>query len=145
MAVDIKILDGEKITYKHLFDLGELYGHANSWLKHNGYTVEEKAYKEKVGAGGKDIDIEWEATKDLDEYSKFKLAIEWSISGLTDVEVQKEGGNVKMNKGEVSIEVSMALVLDYKDKWEESPWLKFNQFSYCQKGHTEIQEEQLKS
>ena len=127
MSKTIDFLKEERIQFEGIFDLKELYKHAHDWLEWRKYDIEEKKYKEKVKPTGKELEIKWEATRDIDEYTQFLIKVKWQIFGLTDVEVQKEGKKVKMNKGEVNVYVTAALVLDWKDKWEERPFLKFLQ------------------
>jgi len=127
MSKKIDFLKSEKITLEAIFDLKELYKHAHDWLEWRKYDIEEKKYKEKVKPNGKELEIEWIATRDIDEYTQFQIQVKWQIFGLVDVEVQKEGGKIKMNKGEVNIEITASLVLDWQDKWEERPFFKFLQ------------------
>ena len=89
------------------------------------YSVIEKNYKEKITPGGKNIEIKWECTKKVDEYSKFKITVEWGFFGINDIKAVKDGKEVKMQHGEIDIRVTVDLVLDYQDKWEESAFLTF--------------------
>lgn len=127
MSQKIDILSEERIILEAIFDLKELYKHAHDWLEWRGYSVAEKKYKEKIKPTGKDIEVDWEATREIDEYSQFMFKVKWRIFALTDVEVQREGGKVTMNKGEVNVFVTASLVTDWQDKWEESKFLKFLQ------------------
>jgi len=130
MANKIALLEGEKITYDGVFDLRELYKHLYEWLTWRKFDVAEKKYKEKVKATGKDISIKWEATKDLDEYSSFTIEMNANLIGLNDVEVQKESAKVKMQKGEISIDVSASLITDKMEIWQSKPAFSFLQKFY---------------
>ncbi len=125
MSTEYPQLDGEKISYKGIFDLKELYEHLYKWLEWHRFDIEEKKYKEKVKAPEKDIEIEWAASKDFDEYSKMVIKVKWKASGISEVEVAKDDKKVKMNKGDIEISVSATLVTDKDDAWEVKPVLKF--------------------
>jgi len=125
MSTTYPLLDSEKITYGGIFSLKELYEHLWSYFGWHKYDLEEKKYKEKAKPTGKEMEIIWNATKDVDEYSKIAIKVEWIIIGLTDVEVTKDDAKVKMNKGEVEIKVSADLVTDKQDQWEVSPHFRF--------------------
>ena len=127
MSKSIDFLKEERIQFEGIFDLKELYKHAHDWLAWRKFDIAENKYKEKIKPTGKEIEAEWEITRDIDEYSQFKIKVKWQAFAITDIEVQREGGKVKMNKGEVNIYVSAALVLDRQDKWEETPFVKFMQ------------------
>ncbi len=125
MSTEIPLLDNERIKFKGIFDFEELYIHTHDWLEWRKYDIAERKYKEKITPTGKDVEIEWRATKDIDEYSQFKIEIMWRLINLTEVEVQQNGAKVTKNKATIKIAVSAALVLDWKDKWEETPIIKF--------------------
>ncbi len=125
MSTEIPLLESEKVEFKGIFDFKELYIHANDWLTWRKYAVAERAYKEKITPTGKDIEIEWKATKEIDEYSQFKIEVKWRLTDLTEVEVQQDEAKVKKDKAKITISVSAALVLDWRDRWEETPVIKF--------------------
>jgi len=125
MSQKVDLLSDEKITFEGIFDLKETYKHAYQWLQLRKFDVAEKKYKEKVKDSGKDLEIEWTATKDYDEYTKIELKIKWETIALDDVEVVVNNKKKKMNKGELTVTVTANLVKDWQDKWETSPFLQF--------------------
>jgi len=130
MANKITLLDSEKITYDGVFDLKELYKHLYEWLTWRKYDVSEKKYKEKIKPTGKDMEIEWQANKDIDEYSSFQVEMKALLIGVADVEVQKENIKVKMQKGEINVKVSAHLITDRMETWTAKPQLAFLQKFY---------------
>jgi len=125
MSEQVELLSGEKMTYEGIFELKETYKHAHEWLELRKFDISEKKYKEKVKDTGKELEIEWEANREFDEYSKIQLKIKWETKDLEDVEAVFRGKKRKVNKGEVTVTVSAFLIKDWKDKWETSPFLKF--------------------
>ena len=130
MANKITLLDSEKITFNGVFDLKELYEHLYEWLNWRKYDVSERKYKEKIKPTGKDMEIKWEANKDIDEYSSFRIEMEAMLFGINDVEVQKDTAKVKMQKGEINVKVSAHLITDRKEMWQSRPQFSFLQAFY---------------
>lgn len=118
------IFDG-KVKQTDIFDFKELYNFLYKWLIDEGYKVVEKNYAEKVTPGGKEIDVEWEATKKISDYFRFVLKPRWKILGMNDVEVEKNGKKLKMNKGQVEIKLGGILEKDYEARWEGNAFFKF--------------------
>jgi hypothetical protein len=114
-----------KIKNTGLFDFKEFYRFCYTWLVDEGYFLVEKSYSEKVGATGKEIEIEWNATRKVSDYFRNNLKIKWRILGMTNVEVDDNGKKLKMNKGQVEISVDAVLEKDWEHRWENSAFLKF--------------------
>lgn len=115
-----------KVKNTGIFNFKELYRVLYEWLVDQNYDVNEKSYKEVIGAGGaKELEIEWEATKKVSDYFKFEIKAVWRIVGMTTVEVEIDGVKDKMNKGQLEIEFKSTLIRDYEDKWAKRPTLLF--------------------
>ncbi len=125
MSFNLPVLGPERVDYDGEFDFEELYHHIFEWLKWRKYDVKEKKYKDKVKALGRELEVKWAASRDVDEYTQLQIEVEVKIEDFTDVEKTKNGERVKMNKGNMKISVSGNLVLDKDDKWEYKPMLKF--------------------
>ncbi len=121
---DVNKVAEKKVSYDGLFNFKEIYNFVYTFLIDSGYGIEEKAYKEKTAAGGKDIDIAWVAKKKVTDYVAFEVNIGWKIQRLQDVDVMKDGKKVKMNKGSVEIKFTALLKKDYENKWG-TPFLSF--------------------
>ncbi|MEK6859028.1 MAG: hypothetical protein AABX53_03920 [Nanoarchaeota archaeon] len=116
----------EKLKYAGLLDLEQAYKFAYEWLKKEDLNVIEDSYSEKVKSNGKELEIEWTASKKVTDYFKITVKIKWRILGLTDVEVEIDGRKKKMNKAaDLSIELKSLLEKDYSNKWEGSAFNKF--------------------
>ena len=114
-----------KVKHKGIFDYKQLYSFCYTWLVDKGYLLLERTYSEKIGAEGKEVEIEWECFKKISDYFRFKLKIKWLILRMKDVEVEKDGNKVGMNKGEPEIKVTAYLEKDYESRWEGHPFWKF--------------------
>ncbi len=104
-----------KIKYKGGFDLGDAYDVLHDLFVTMGYTVEEKKYKETVkkDKGEKDLQITWECDKNVDDFTKFMININFFIIGF------------KKGWADAEIAFKSALRTDYEGRWETNPFLKF--------------------
>jgi len=112
--------------YNNYFDFKETYKTLFDYLLDQGWDMNEKAYKEVLQAGGaKEIEVEWECIRKVSDYFKFWMKIKFHPMGMTNVEVEIDGVKQKMNKGSMDIEVEIALIKDYEDRWGNKPFFKF--------------------
>ncbi len=135
-----------KIKDKAVFNFAELYRFCYTWLVDEDYEVQEDTYSEKVNPNGKEVEIQWTAKKKISDYFRNELKFVWRIIGLKDVEVQKNGEKLSMNKGALEIKVSATLEMDYESKWEDRPFFKFLRKVYNRyiiKGRIEQYEEKI--
>lgn len=125
-----KIYEG-KVAHTGVFDFGSLYSFLYEWLtEENSYAVIEKKYSEKLKGDAKDIDIEWEGYRKINDYFRLKIKVVWRLLGLKNVEVEENGKKRKMNQGIVEVKMSGFLEKDYENKWEENPLMKFLRATY---------------
>ena len=125
MGEEKYIFKNVRVKLAGVFDLPELYIHSHDWLEFEEYDVVEERYKEKMTPKGKELEVRWEATRNIDTYTKFLLKIKWEVKKLVDIEVTKEGVKAKMQQGDINVYVSSILVTDYEDRWEDHPFWKF--------------------
>ncbi len=121
-----------KVKQAGIFDFKELYKFCYTWLSDEEYFVSEDNYTEKILGDAKEIEIKWTAERKVSDYFKFRLKIDWFIAGMKDVEVEKMGKKIKMNKGTAEIKVSGFLVKDYEARWETGGIMKFLRGVYDQ-------------
>jgi hypothetical protein len=115
-----------KVKHSGVFDFKELYRILYEWQIDQNYDMNEKSYKENIGAGGaKELEIEWEASRKVSDYFRFQIDSKWRIIGMTSVEVEIDGVKQKLNKGQLEIEFKCTLIKDYEDRWTKSPLFKF--------------------
>ena len=120
MTIKKKLIK-ERLSYSGLFDLAGIYGYAYSWLDEEDFGVSEEKYNEKVSGNTRDIYIEWKAIKEVSDYFNIEYKMEFTISGLSEVEVEIDGERKKMNKGKFELVIKGTLVQDPRSKWDVSP------------------------
>lgn len=115
-----------KIKHNGIFDFRETYKILWDWLMDQNYDVNEKSYKENIGAGNaRELEIEWQAIRKVSDYFRFQIIAKWHIIGMTMVDVEIDGVKQKMNKGQFELEVKCILIKDYEDRWASKPFFKF--------------------
>ena len=129
MAEENTVLD-KKLTHKGFLSFKGLYEFSFEWLQDQGYAVSEKEYKEKISGSGKNIEIKWEAIKEVTDYFRYKIEIGWKVLGLSEVEVEEEGKKIKTGKGEISMKFRGVIVRDPEARWEKKPLWKFLRGTY---------------
>ena len=115
----------EKLEHAGVWSFSGFYGFAHSWLKEEDYGVVEEKYSEKVNAGGRDINFEWKATKEVSDYFKIELGLRFDVKDLVEVEVEIDGKKKKSNKGKVLVEMKGTLIKDPNSKWESTNTQRF--------------------
>ncbi len=115
-----------KMKYEGIYNLKEFYRFCYDWLKdETGLLLMEDKYKEKIKGEGKDVEIVWTGIREVTDYFKFEVKVEFRILGLTEVEITQNGKKVKTNKGSVEVGVKGSVCRDYKGKFEKNAFQKF--------------------
>jgi len=123
---DRELVLREKLEQTGVFDFKGLYSYAHFWFREERFDgVDEDRYVERVEGNKRNIRFEWTATRRFSDYFKEEIKLEFSISGMTDVEVEIDGVRKKMNKAKVEIVIRAALIKDPESKWETSPTSRF--------------------
>jgi len=73
----------------------------------------------------KNIEIKWRGFKDITDYFRFEIKVNFRVLGLKKVEINQGGTKIETNKGSVEIKVKGILARDYKGKFETSAFNKF--------------------
>jgi len=125
MSEELLVAGPTTVKHKGVFDLDEFYKFLHDLLDSLGYSIEERKYKQKDVPGGKEVEISWECTKKVDDYTMFRINIDITIKSLVDVQVQRGDIRVPAHKGDMEFKLKGWIITDYEDKWEKSPILKF--------------------
>jgi len=118
MAEKKTLIDGETVVYSGLFQCTELYRLIDKFISERGFDKVERFNEEKVTQNGKDIDLLLEPGRSVSDYAKHKMKIRLFITGMKDVEVEKDGVKLKLQQGKVRVEFSAYLFTDTENKWD---------------------------
>ena len=115
-----------KIKYNGVFLFKDLYKFCYEWLtEETGLGIIEDGYKEKLSGDSKEIEVGWTGSSEMTDYFKFEAKISLVVSGLTKIEINKDGAKVGMNKGAIQISIKGNLIRDYQGKFETTAFNKF--------------------
>ena len=124
MAEKDKIFKG-KVKMKGLFDYKNFYEFLYDYLMDENYDVFERKYQEKVSGDSKDVEIKWECMKEISDYFRFVITLDWLILGMKKVKIKKDDQEISMDTGLLEIKFSALIVKDYENRWENHPFWKF--------------------
>lgn len=120
----IETIGKSKNKHKGSFSMKTLYTMVYDILIAMGYTVKETQYKLKEGES-KFLDINWEATKKVDDFTMFSLAIRFFLTSWKPKQkIQKDGAMITTDIGDPEFTIKFKLTRDYDGKWERNPFLK---------------------
>lgn len=125
MAERETLIDNYRIHYEGLFSVIDLYTLIDEYFEEKGYDKREKKNIERVTKSGKFIEIELEPWKKTTDYAQSSIRVRLQMKEVKEVEIEKDGVKVKLNKGDVSITMSAFLTTDYEHKWESKPMFFF--------------------
>ena len=115
------------VKYNGVFPYKDFYKFCYVWLMESMEVDEfsEKKYEEKIQGNSKEVKVKWETKKKLTDYFQMGVKVSFHITGMTNVEINKDGKKIKMNKGEIKMTVKGTLIRDYDGKFETSARMKF--------------------
>lgn len=124
-------LFSSKIKFKGIFIFEDFYRFCYDWLMdETAILLSEDKYSEKIQQDGKLIEIIWTGYRNVTDYFRFEVRVEFRIIGMTDVEVTEGGKKLKMNKGTIEMKIQGILARDYKGKFEKNAAQKFLRGTY---------------
>ena len=101
---------GMRINYSGTFDFPEVRDSIKDWFKDKRYILTEKEYIFKEAKYGREVEIEWNGFRKVDEYAKFHVDVIFKIK-----EMKKVGSK---DKGLTDLRVIGYIELDYKEKFD---------------------------
>lgn len=111
----------EIFKHKGIGNYKDFYNCMYNWLKNENFFIIEKLYSEKIEGDAKNIELKWEAKKEMTDYFKASIEIVTKFRGLKDIEIEVDGKRRKTNEfGEVEVTFKGVLEKDYSSKWEGS-------------------------
>lgn len=125
MAEKEAIFSSTEIKWVGVIDLSVFYKKLREWLIIKKYKdIAETKYVEKIKPNGKTIEIVWKCTRKDVDYFNFVINIEFSFTGVSDAEVEKDGKRIKLSKVEAEVKISSEIIKDPKDDWKNKPYMR---------------------
>jgi hypothetical protein len=118
MAEIKTLIDGKSLSYEGVFNIRDLYRIIDKWFKDHSYEKQEIKNWEDVSENEKQIVLEIIPYKKVSDYARLDIRVFIIFSKLTEIELEKDGVKLKMNKGRAEFYFDAYVVTDYEDKWE---------------------------
>jgi len=125
MAEIKTLIDGKSVSYEGVFSIKELYRTIDKWFKDHGYEKQEIKNWEDVSETEKQIVIEIIPYKKVSDYARIDQRLFMIFSKLKEIDLEKDGIKLKMNKGRAEFYFDAYVVTDYEHKWETRPLFYF--------------------
>lgn len=114
-----------KISYEGLFDFADLMRTVKSFFNAHGFGWFESHHNEIVKESGKDIFIQADNRHEISDYARSRIMVHITVKNLTDVEIEKDGRKMIVNKGRVTFEFEAYVMTDYMGRFESKAWMYF--------------------
>lgn len=114
-----------KVSYSGVLDIKEFYEMLNSVYSELKYEIDEIDHKVKHTSKGMLYAFIWENTKNVDDYTRFKIWMKVYAENLQPVQADVDGKKKELHEGEVQIIFKSFVITDYGGKWEGNPYLVF--------------------
>jgi hypothetical protein len=117
---EMRLLMDKTVSYQGLFRMDELYKTIMKSMQERGYFIIEKRNQEDVFEEGKQIVLQIEPVKTLNDYAKSRMKIKLTANNLKDKVVKIDGHPQKLQQGKVDMQFFAVLETDYRNKWQDS-------------------------
>jgi hypothetical protein len=115
------LVDKHRMNYEGIFVIQDLYKLIDEYYEEKGYDKREVKNIESVSEDGKFIEIVVEPWKKLTDYAKSVIKVRMVMTGIKEVEVEKDGLKVRVNQGKIQFVFDAYLETDYENRWESKP------------------------
>ncbi|HLC74881.1 MAG TPA: hypothetical protein VJH88_03420 [Candidatus Nanoarchaeia archaeon] len=113
------------IRFQGLFDWGGLYYHIADWFKRYRYFLFEEMYKHKVPSPfGAEQELYWYGDKEVNEWVRFRIHLDFHLWDMTEVEVIKDGKKKLLTNARIEIKIRGDLIFDWQHKFEKSKFTR---------------------
>ena len=131
------VIDNLRLQYQGMLDFNEMYKIMDYWFREKGYDKYEIRNYEIHTPEGKQVEIELHPWKKMTTSEEIQFKIKIFARHLKDFVVPLNGKKVKKQEGEVIIDFTAYIRLDYEDKWRRKSYFVFlraifDQFLYKQ-------------
>lgn len=124
---------GLKIRWQGNAGFTDVYKFMKLWLEDRGFADEktlEKKFTERRFAGGvKNMEIQWQCSKQVSSYFSYNMEVTFLVLGMSDTEVQIGDVKRKMDRGDFEIRVT-AWVGVGTESWEKASFIDKIYFNF---------------
>jgi hypothetical protein len=114
-----------KVSYEGLFDFAHMMKAIIEFHNSHGFGWFESQHNELIKETGKDIFIHCDNRHEINDYAKSRLVLFITVKNLTDVEIEKDGRKMIVNRGKITFEFEAYVMTDTMGRFEQKAWLYF--------------------
>lgn len=119
------------LLYKGVFDYDELYKKVNDWMLFRGYQLHETIYEAKGKEYGKELRVDWEAWRKINEAVKLILKVHYQIWDIQYINVEQNGKSKKLMKARMYIRFTRQTEFDFSDSFGKTSFkMQLRKFLY---------------
>ncbi len=115
------VVDRLKFSYEGFFNASELYNLISGFFYEKGWDWYEKLNDEQVTPKGKQITIHLHPWKSVSDFYKIMMIVKIHMIDVRDVEVEKEGEQLRLSHGVIRMIINGFVVSDRSGQWSEKP------------------------
>ncbi len=120
---------GATLRFNGVFDYDELCRMILRWLHDRHYEVTEGTHKHKMSCPhGFEIERKIAGYVKVNEFIKYEVTFALHLWDAHKVDVVKDGKKIKSWKARIEITSSMAVIVDYQNRWDTPFKLKLLRF-----------------
>lgn len=119
------VVDTLMLHYNGVFNLNEFYRIQDKFFREKGFDKYEKRNEEQVLKNHRQMMVEMEPWKKINDYAKEVMKINLTMTNVKDVVVVKDNHKVTLQQGKISMKFVGYLETDWESKWEGNPVLLF--------------------
>ena len=118
------------VKHRGFFNYSDLLQAVRNWfIDENFDLLDMPMYKQKFpGPTGTEHEFRMRGKKNITEYVKYDLEFSMRVYNLRDVEIIQDGKKIKVQDGQIWVEIIPILILDWQDRFKGSgpfaPFLK---------------------
>jgi hypothetical protein len=116
------VVDTMRTHYQGVLNIVEFMDFIDHWLREKGYYKKIGRTDEKVFKENRQVEIEWEPWKKVDENAKIVIQMKFLFTNVKDVVVEKDGMKKKLQQAKISVTFMGLMESDYEHKWEKRPF-----------------------
>ncbi len=119
------VVDKLRLNYEGIFSAKDFFNMIDDFLDRKGFEKKDLKHIERITPEGKHIEYEMIPWKKFTDYSKCEIRARVTMTEVKEVEMEKDGMKMVLNKGKIKIVMDGYLTTDYENRWESKPAFMF--------------------
>ena len=116
------IVSGRVLKHSGVFNAKEMYELIDQWFADQGFSDrDEIEHLEKIFKNKKEMEIFYQPSKKVNDYTKVELRLIITISNLVRKVIEIDGRSVGLNEGDLEVTFDGFLSTDIENRFENSP------------------------